>query len=84
MARLSNPPLMGSSDSIPSERLVADLTHLLARLERNILHTDQERERRLRASEFERARLNSVSCRRVYFVGFSCRTNQNAHLFSAP
>lgn len=38
----------------------AELGQLLDRLQRTLLHADAERERRLRTSEFERARVESV------------------------
>ncbi|KAL2878254.1 hypothetical protein SGCOL_006506 [Colletotrichum sp. CLE4] len=57
MARLSSasPFTAGASP----EKGAAELSQLLRRLDHAILHADQGRERRLRASEFERARLNS-------------------------
>ncbi|KAJ5003189.1 hypothetical protein K4K48_012251 [Colletotrichum sp. SAR 10_66] len=55
MARLSS----STSAPAPPERGVAELSQLLRRLDQTILHADHDRERRLRASEFERARLNS-------------------------
>ncbi|KAF3806168.1 hypothetical protein GCG54_00005929 [Colletotrichum gloeosporioides] len=55
MARLSS----STSAPAPQERGVAELSQLLRRLDQTILHADHDRERRLRASEFERARLNS-------------------------
>ncbi|KAK2030961.1 synaptobrevin [Colletotrichum zoysiae] len=57
MARLST-----ASQNTPgtsSEKAAAELNQLLRRLDQTILHADEGRERRLRASEFERARLNS-------------------------
>lgn len=61
MARLASlthdaPPAGASSP----ERGAAELSQLLRRLDQTILHADRDRERRLRASEFERARLISV------------------------
>lgn len=38
----------------------AELGTLLLRLQKTVLHTDNDRERRLRSSEFERARVASV------------------------
>lgn len=40
---------------------LTDLTLLLNRLQRTILHADAEREARLRASEFEREKSQAVS-----------------------
>jgi hypothetical protein len=40
---------------------LADLTVLLSRLQRSILHADAEREARLRESEFEREKARAVS-----------------------
>lgn len=58
MARLSSTSQLAPSAS--PEKGAAELSQLLHRLDQTILHADQDRERRLRASEFERARLNSV------------------------
>nr|XP_036575362.1 Protein transport protein use1 [Colletotrichum truncatum]KAF6781920.1 Protein transport protein use1 [Colletotrichum truncatum] len=58
MARLSSASHHAPS-SVSPERGVAELSQLLRRLDQTILHTDEVREKRLRASEFERARLNS-------------------------
>lgn len=69
MARLSQ--ALGTAPINPSDRASAELTQLLARLEQTILRADHDRERRLRASEYERARINkvcalaSVFCRNV-------------------
>ncbi|KAK1965794.1 synaptobrevin [Colletotrichum sublineola] len=57
MARLSAASQHTSGNS--SEKGAAELNQLLRRLDQTILNADQGRERRLRASEFERARLNS-------------------------
>ncbi|GKT46733.1 uncharacterized protein ColSpa_06914 [Colletotrichum spaethianum] len=57
MARLSTASPFTTKSS--SEKGAAELNQLLRRLDQTILHADQDRERRLRASEFERARLNS-------------------------
>ncbi|GJC80731.1 protein transport protein use1 [Colletotrichum liriopes] len=57
MARLSTSSPYTPSPS--SEKGAAELNQLLRRLDQTILHADQDHERRLRASEFERARLNS-------------------------
>ncbi|EFQ25049.1 synaptobrevin [Colletotrichum graminicola M1.001] len=57
MARLSTASQHTPSSS--AEKGVAELNQLLRRLDQTILHADEGRERRLRASEFERARLNS-------------------------
>ncbi|KXH35915.1 synaptobrevin [Colletotrichum simmondsii] len=58
MARLSSASPFTAGGATP-ERGAAELNQLLRRLDHAILHADQSRERRLRASEFERARLNS-------------------------
>lgn len=58
MARLSqptSPSLNRSAIDIASE----ELGNLLSRLQKTVLHTDNDRERRLRSSEFERARVAS-------------------------
>lgn len=59
MARLSAGPFQAPS-ATPEERGAAELTQLLRRLDQTILHADHNRERNLRASDFERARLNKV------------------------
>ncbi|KPM36802.1 hypothetical protein AK830_g9751 [Neonectria ditissima] len=56
MARLSQAPgvsLNRSAIDVSS----SELSHLLLRLQQTVLHADVERERRLRTSEFERARV---------------------------
>ncbi|CAG7562957.1 unnamed protein product [Fusarium equiseti] len=58
MARLSqptSPSLNRSAIDIAS----TELGNLLSRLQKTVLHTDSDRERRLRSSEFERARVAS-------------------------
>ncbi|KAH7263235.1 hypothetical protein BKA59DRAFT_48593 [Fusarium tricinctum] len=58
MARLSQsiaPSLNRSAIEVAS----AELGSLLLRLQKTVLHTDSDRERRLRSSEFERARVAS-------------------------
>ncbi|KAF5681062.1 hypothetical protein FHETE_93 [Fusarium heterosporum] len=58
MARLSqsvSPSLNRSAIDVAS----AELGNLLLRLQKNVLHIDSDRERRLRSSEFERARVAS-------------------------
>ncbi|KAG9498798.1 hypothetical protein J7337_009609 [Fusarium musae] len=58
MARLSHStvhPINRSAIDIAS----AELGNLLLRLQKTVLHTDSDRERRLRSSEFERARVAS-------------------------
>ncbi|EEY20573.1 synaptobrevin [Verticillium alfalfae VaMs.102] len=57
MARLSH--ALGVTPAATPERGTAELAQLLSRLEHTILRADQARERRLRSSEFERARINS-------------------------
>ncbi|TDZ18623.1 hypothetical protein Cob_v008466 [Colletotrichum orbiculare MAFF 240422] len=59
MARLPTASSLHAPGSASPEKGAAELNQLLRRLDQSILHADQERERRLRASEFERARLNS-------------------------
>ncbi|KAK1722110.1 hypothetical protein BDP67DRAFT_499540 [Colletotrichum lupini] len=58
MARLSSASPFTAGGASP-EKGAAELNQLLRRLDHAILNADQNRERRLRASEFERARLNS-------------------------
>ncbi|KAL2018903.1 hypothetical protein VTK56DRAFT_10270 [Thermocarpiscus australiensis] len=55
MARLI-PGVAAASQTARRADLVTDLTLLLSRLQRTILHADAEREARLRASEYERAK----------------------------
>lgn len=60
MARLSQAPgasLNRSAIDVSS----SELGHLLLRLQQTVLHADVDRERRLRTSEFERARVAAVS-----------------------
>ncbi|OHE94601.1 synaptobrevin [Colletotrichum orchidophilum] len=57
MARLSSASPFNPVTS--PEKGAAELSQLLRRLDHTILHADPGRERKLRASEFERARLNS-------------------------
>lgn len=60
MARLTN-IVSASRDSAPSIDVAsAELGQLLYRLQQTVLHPTPERERRLRTSEYERARLESV------------------------
>lgn len=59
MARLSqsvNPTLNRSALDVA----LAELGHLLMRLQQTVLHADPDRERRLRMNGFERARVASV------------------------
>lgn len=70
MARLSH--ALGVTPSSNPERGTAELNQLLARLEHTILRADQDRERRLRSSEYERARLNKV-CPPTRLATRTCR-----------
>ncbi|KAH9906478.1 hypothetical protein F4778DRAFT_726246 [Xylariomycetidae sp. FL2044] len=54
MARLTQAPMTPRRSVSNPDSSLTDLTRLLARLQQNILHTDAERERRLRSSEYER------------------------------
>lgn len=45
---------------------LTDLTLLLSRLQRTILHADAEREARLRTSEFEREKAQAVCIAWIY------------------
>jgi hypothetical protein len=61
MARLSQgTAVAGASTSMPADIAVAELTQLLSRLQQNLLHPTPERERRLRTSEYERAKAEAV------------------------
>lgn len=51
------------------DRSAAELGQLLSRLQNTVLHADPEREQRLRTSEYERARLNTVRWDFVYSDG---------------
>ncbi|GAP89268.1 putative synaptobrevin [Rosellinia necatrix] len=53
MARLTQDPITPRR-SVSSSDSLTDLTRLLGRMQQSILHTDGERERRLRTSEHER------------------------------
>ncbi|KAL7626903.1 hypothetical protein AAE478_003677 [Parahypoxylon ruwenzoriense] len=56
MARLTQAPITPSRN-VSNQDSLTDLSRLLDRLQANILHADAERERRLRASEYERKRV---------------------------
>ncbi|KAH7326413.1 putative synaptobrevin protein [Stachybotrys elegans] len=56
MARLSHVPYLSGNTTVPST-LSAELGQLLYRLQQAVLHPTPERERRLRTSEYERAKL---------------------------
>ncbi|KAM0249957.1 hypothetical protein ACHAP5_002550 [Fusarium lateritium] len=58
MARLSQ-PITPSLNRSAVDVASAELGSLLLRLQKTVLHTDSDRERRLRSSEFERARVAS-------------------------
>ncbi|KAI1448321.1 hypothetical protein F5Y02DRAFT_304224 [Annulohypoxylon stygium] len=66
MARLVQAPLT-QNRVISNPDALNDLNRLLARLQENILHADADRERRLRASEYERskARVNIEYARSI-------------------
>jgi hypothetical protein len=68
MVQLGHASSFGSSTSAkkPFEVSAAELGRLLQRLQQSTLHSDPVRERRLRTSEYERARLASV--RQDYYV----------------
>ncbi|KAI2471437.1 hypothetical protein F4781DRAFT_111512 [Annulohypoxylon bovei var. microspora] len=55
MARLVQAPIT-QNRIISNPDALTDLNRLLARLQENILHADADRERRLRASEYERSK----------------------------
>ncbi|ODA81180.1 hypothetical protein RJ55_04144 [Drechmeria coniospora] len=60
MSRLSFGSVASSDDaSSPTDLAFAQLSQLLTRLQHNVLHPTAERERRLRKSEYERARVES-------------------------
>ncbi|OAQ68078.1 synaptobrevin [Pochonia chlamydosporia 170] len=59
MARLSQGPVQGSTAPASSDVAVAELTQLLLRLQHNLLHPSPDRERRLRTSEYERAKVEA-------------------------
>lgn len=59
MARLVQAPLT-QNRVISNPDALNDLNRLLARLQENILHADADRERRLRASEYERSKARVV------------------------
>ncbi|OAA44760.1 synaptobrevin [Metarhizium rileyi] len=59
MARLSQGSLASGAPSALRDTTVAELTQLLLRLQNNLLHPTPERERRLRTSEYERAKVEA-------------------------
>lgn len=59
MAQLAYDPLAPPQTSKPTDPLI-DLDRLLSRLRQTILRADSDRERRLRASEFEREKVTVV------------------------
>lgn len=59
MARLSHGPAALAPGGRAADPLT-DLTRLLGRLQQTVLRADAERERRLRASEYERRRVDTV------------------------
>ncbi|KAK9442667.1 synaptobrevin [Metarhizium brunneum] len=56
MALLSQDPLIPGTASASPDTALAELTQLLLRLQNNLLHPTPEREKRLRTSEYERAK----------------------------
>ncbi|KAG5922050.1 hypothetical protein E4U61_005836 [Claviceps capensis] len=59
MARVSQATAISDVAASCPEATLAQLTRLLLRLQQNVLHATPERERRLRTSEFERAKVES-------------------------
>ncbi|CCE26695.1 uncharacterized protein CPUR_00164 [Claviceps purpurea 20.1] len=59
MARVSQATAISDAAASCPEATLAQLTRLLLRLQQNVLHATPERERRLRTSEFERAKVES-------------------------
>ncbi|KAG6001684.1 hypothetical protein E4U21_003915 [Claviceps maximensis] len=59
MACVSQAPVISEIPAPSSDVTIADLTQLLLRLQQNVLHATPERERRLRSSEYERAKVES-------------------------
>jgi len=60
MARISQGSATLSSSGARATDPLTDLTRLLNRLQQTVLRADAERERRLRASEYERKRVETV------------------------
>lgn len=60
MARLSQGTALAGDSSASPDAALTELTQLLLRLQQNLLHPTPERERRLRTSEYERAKVESV------------------------
>ncbi|KAK2590612.1 hypothetical protein QQS21_011714 [Conoideocrella luteorostrata] len=60
MARLSQGIALSDNAVSSPDVSLAELTQLLLRLQQNILHPTPDRDRRLRASEYERARVESI------------------------
>ncbi|EXV03426.1 hypothetical protein X797_003226 [Metarhizium robertsii] len=56
MALLSQDPLIPGTASASPDTALAELTQLLLRLQNNLLHPTPDREKRLRTSEYERAK----------------------------
>lgn len=60
MALLSQDPLIPGTASASPDTALAELTQLLLRLQNNLLHPTPDREKRLRTSEYERAKAEAV------------------------
>lgn len=71
MVQLAHVSSFGSNASAqkPFDTSLAELSRLLQRLQQSTLHSDPVRERRLRTSEYERAKLKSVRILHIpYFL----------------
>ena len=60
MACVSQASVISEMAASSPDVTLADLTQLLLRLQQNVLHATPERERRLRSSEYERAKVETV------------------------
>ncbi|KND92170.1 hypothetical protein TOPH_03148 [Tolypocladium ophioglossoides CBS 100239] len=86
MARLSNSPVTipGSGRNSPDLAFV-ELSQLLSRLQQSLLHPTPERERRLRTSEYERARVEARVLQNLdYARAVLTRLEQGAMGVKAP
>ncbi|EFY88896.1 synaptobrevin [Metarhizium acridum CQMa 102] len=61
MALLSQDPPLPGTASASADTALAELTQLLLRLQNNLLHPTPDRERRLRTSEYERAKTEAMA-----------------------
>ncbi|KFG82134.1 synaptobrevin [Metarhizium anisopliae] len=61
MALLSQDPLIPGTASASPDTALAELTQLLLRLQNNLLHPTPDREKRLRTSEYERAKAEAMA-----------------------